>query len=100
MTDEEANAMDVLLRERNSLNSSNNHAENFLERGAEVRQQFRDQTNLLSSQFNRLKNVHGDFDGISNIFRLINRKYSRDCIILSSFVVFLTFLLFLSAKYM
>ena len=87
--------MDTLLRERASLHSIDNHADNFLSHGNAVHSSIRGQKNLLSNTHGNLRQTKGTFSAIDRIYAAIQRKRTRDCIILSSFTgILICFLLY------
>ena len=87
--------MDTLLRERASLHSVDNHADNFLNQGSAVQSALRGQKGFLSNTYGNLRQAKNTFGAIDRIYAAIHRKRTRDCIILSIFTgILISFLLY------
>lgn len=87
--------MDMLLRERGSIQSTHAGADSFLQAGSAVRSALSSQNQYLANTTSQLGTIRGTFSSIDTIYSAIRRKYTRDCIILSLFTAFLCcFLLF------
>lgn len=95
MTDGEADRMDTLLRERGSIQASHEGANTFMQSGGAVAEALRAQNRTMAGTTRRMTDVRGLFTSIDTIYNAIQRKQTRDFIIISCFTATLIcFLLF------
>jgi len=83
-----SNRMDNLIRERASVHSSDRAADSILGTAQEARDSVVNQNAVLANNTSRINSVKSALFSTDSIMSAINRKKSRDCVILSVFIAF------------